>query len=101
MMNRRITNISVGMLVGRVPGGQVVKARHLMPDRTGYEVLWDNSVWHSSLKADFVRDVFGIDVKSKKTGDQVGSPAETVTRAVWRHLKNRYNEWDPEVQYVP
>lgn len=43
--------------------------------------------------------MFGISPRAKKTGSQSGYPSEPVIQAVWRYLKKRYNEGDPDVIY--
>lgn len=94
----RIVYNDAGTLEGYV-NGQLVKVRHPEPGPSGFQIFWDGQ-WHSWLYAGLVEDEFGIEVHTKKKGIQKGYPSEAVTRAVWRHLVDRYNAYDPDVKYL-
>jgi hypothetical protein len=49
----------------------------------------------SGLTMSFVEGELGISVRRKRSG----GGSETLSRAVWRHLADRYNEGDPAVHY--
>ena len=96
MVKRCMTYSDLGGLKGYAPNGQSLTVHHLGPGNTRFTVLCDGQ-FHEWLSADRVEKVFGIPVHMKKTGSQAGYPSETVTRAPWRHLVDRYNEGDPDV----
>ena len=95
--SERILYKDAGILEATL-NGTIVRGRHSEPGRSGYEVFWDGQ-WYSWLYAGFIEEEFGIEVRTKKTGSQKGYPAESVTRAVWRHLVDRYNACDTDVKY--
>jgi len=96
--SKRINYNDPGTLEGHV-NGKLVKVRHSKPGPSGFQVFWDGR-WYSWLFAGLVEEELGIEVHTKKTGIQKGYPSEAVTRAVWRHLVNHYNDYDPDVTYL-
>ncbi len=94
----RILYKDTGTLEGHV-NGQFLKVRHPKFGASGFQVFWDGQ-WYLWLRADLIEDELGIEVYAKKNGEQKGYPSEPVTRAVWRHLVNRYNNCDPDVKYA-
>ena len=96
--SKRMIYNDPGTLEGQF-NGKLVKARHSKPGKSGFQVFWDGR-WYSWLYAGLVEEEFGVKVHTKKKGMQEGYPSEAVTRAVWRHLVDRYNDYDPDVKYV-
>lgn len=58
-----------------------------------------NGERYDSLSQKFVEEELGIPVHVKRSGSEVGYPSESVPRAVWRHLADRYNDYDRTVSY--
>ena len=58
-----------------------------------------NGELHTSLRSSFVESQLGIPVRRKRSGNQPGSPSETLAYAVWKHLLDRYNNLDRTVVY--
>ena len=96
--SKRIYYNDPGTLEGHV-NGKLVKVRHSKPGPSGFQVFWDGR-WYSWLFAGLVKEELGIEVHTKKTGIQKGYPSEAVTRAIWRHFANHYNDYDPDVKYM-
>lgn len=94
----RIYNTTSGYLQGRCPKGPLLTVWHTQSGRTGFRLYWDGR-WHNSFGQDKLDDLFGISPNAKQTGGQIGYPSEPVIQAVWRHLKDRYNEGDSDVIY--
>ena len=96
--SKRLVFNDPGTLEGHI-NGQLVKVRHLKPGKSGFQVFWDGR-WHPWLRAGLVEEELRIEVHAKKSGSQEGYPSEAVTRAVWRHLVDRYNNYDSDVKYL-
>ena len=96
--SKRIIYNDPGTLEGHV-NGELVKVRHSKYGPSGFQVFWDGQ-WYPWLHAGWVEDVLGIDVHTKTKGTQKGYSSEAVTRAVWRCLVDRYNDYDPDVRYL-
>jgi hypothetical protein len=60
-----------------------------------------NGEWYNSLSQRFVEKYLGILVHVKRSGSEVGYPSEPVPRSVWRHLVDRYNDFDDTVYFEP
>jgi hypothetical protein len=88
-----------GTLEGSI-NGQRVKVCHSKPGPSNFKIFW-NGKWYPWLFSGLVEYEFGIVVRTKKTGTQKGYPSEAVIRAIWRHLVDRYNDYDEGVSYMP
>lgn len=97
-MRQRIYNTTSGYLQGRCPKGPILTVWHTQSGRAGFRLYWDGR-WHNSFSQDKLDDLFSISPNAKQTGSQIGYPSEPVIQAVWRYLKDRYNEDDPDVIY--
>jgi len=86
---------SEGQLSGEIRGHCV----SVISDGSGHYVTTIDGRKSPRLTPNFVETEFGITVKKKQSGTQKGSPSETVGRAVWRHLVDRYNSFDNTVQF--
>ena len=58
-----------------------------------------NGKLHHPLSSRLVEEELKVKVHRKKSGSQAGYPQESVPRAVWRRLMQRYNSGDPTVHY--
>lgn len=97
-VKRQIYNTTPGFLQGACPKGPILTVWHKQSGRTGFRLYWDG-LWHDSFGQQALDRLFGISPRTKKTGSQGGYPSEPVIQAVWRYLKKRYNEGDPDVTY--
>ncbi len=97
-MKQRIYNTTSGYLQGPCPKGQILTVWHPQSGRTGFRLYWDGR-WHDSFGQDKLDKLFSISPRAKKTGSQDGYPSEPVIQAVWRYLKERYHDDDPDVIY--
>jgi len=84
-----------GRLTGKIRDYQV----SVINDGNGhFRVIMDDKEY-SRLSIGLVEKQLGIPVQKKQSGAQSGYPSETIGRAVWRHLAQRYNLLDKTVQY--
>jgi hypothetical protein len=99
LIDKRMLYKDSGTIEGLV-NGQSLKIRHPKIGPSGFQVYWDGH-WYSNLRAGLIDYELGIKVHTKRTGMQKGYPSEAVTRAIWRNLVDRYNNYEPDVKYTP
>lgn len=97
-MRQRIYNTTSGFLQGPSPTGPILTVWHPQSGRTGFRLYW-NGQWNDSFGQQELDKLFGISPSAKKTGKQIGYPTEPVIQAVWRYLKERYNEGATDIIY--
>ncbi len=84
-----------GRLTGKIRDHQV----SVINDGAGHFRVTIDGKEYPRLPQRLVEEELGIPVQ-KKSGAQSGYPSETVGRAVWRHLTDRYNLLDKTVSYI-
>ena len=82
-----------GRLTGPIRGRQV-SVLQLPRRRFRTDV---NGIGYLRLSMDFVEGELGIEVKRKSSGGN----SETLSRAIYRHLVDRYNDGDNTVSFEP
>lgn len=85
-----------GRLTGEVQSYQV----SILHDGNRHFRAVVNGKRYDSLSQKFVEEELGILVHVKRSGSEVGYPSESVPRAIWPHLADRYNDFDDTVSYV-
>ena len=91
----RLTYDRPGRLSGPIHGRQVSVLQ--LPHRRFPKGTTIDGVEHRQLSMEYVENELRIAVNRKADG----SNSETVSRAVWRHLTDRYNMGDETVTYEP
>lgn len=92
---KRMLYSDPGRLSGKIQGYQVAISHN---GKQHFRAIV-NGEHYDSLSQKFVEEELGIPVHVKRSGSQVGYPSESVPRAVWRHLADRYNDFKRTVSY--